>query len=173
VARVLDRTAILPTSPPASDPTNEQWSRHRRLIVAAVLTSLVLAALTLVVAFYETSHRRTNTAARTPIRSHVPSTLPSSSTATITSPANTVAPQPQTIQQLVALLSAHPDAFGSKAHDLRDQLQHVLTKLPRPARKDITHLGNDINHWISRGQLDPTIGAAAIHLLNNPAMSSR
>jgi hypothetical protein len=83
-----------------------------------------------------------------------------------TTPPTTVSRQPQTVADLIGLLSANSSAFGPQAGQLRDQLQRLLVHPAGRGGKDVTKLVADINQWVASGELDPAIGAAAIRVLS-------
>ncbi|MGQ0803524.1 MAG: protein kinase domain-containing protein [Actinomycetota bacterium] len=84
------------------------------------------------------------------------------STTTTTTPPTTTTPEPQTIDELIALLAADPDAFGEKGEDLLEKLQEVQADQDP---EDAAKLIEEIDKWVSEGQLDPETGALAQELL--------
>jgi hypothetical protein len=76
-------------------------------------------------------------------------------------PTTTTTPTPQTISELIALLSANPGAYGEKGPDLLDKLGEVSGGDSKEAAK----LLDEINKWTAEGELDPAIGAVAQRLV--------
>jgi serine/threonine protein kinase len=92
-----------------------------------------------------------------------PSTTTSTTTTTTTTtPPTTTTPLPQTVDELVALLAANPDAFGEKGTDLLDKLQEAQGEQDG---EKAAKLIDEIDKWVGEGQLDPEIGALAQQLL--------
>jgi hypothetical protein len=92
-----------------------------------------------------------------------PSTTTSTTTTTTTTtPPTTTTPVPQTVDELVALLAANPDAFGEKGTDLLDKLQEVQGEQDG---EKAAKLIEEIDKWVGEGELDAEIGALAQQLL--------
>ncbi len=87
---------------------------------------------------------------------------PTTSSSTTTSTTTTTTPVPDTIDELIALLAANPEAFGEKGDDLLDKLQEVQDD--QDAEK-AAKLIEEIDKWVDEGQLDPDVGALAQELL--------
>jgi hypothetical protein len=130
-------------------------------VLTAVLVTLLIALISLTSGNDRVPSSRARAAASS--APTVPTTIPVTTVPT-TLPAK-VRTQPQTIADLVALLSANPTAFGLQANQLRDRLERLLVHSPGRGGKDVAKLISDINHWVANGELDPTIGASAVRVL--------
>jgi serine/threonine-protein kinase len=71
---------------------------------------------------------------------------------------------PTTIDELIALLAASPGLFGERRSDLLESLID-LQEHPDPNGKRVERLVNDIEKWVSDGELDPVIGALTLNIL--------
>jgi serine/threonine-protein kinase len=101
----------------------------------------------------------------TPATTRPSTTLPATTLPTRTLPATTVPATPQTLTQLAALLAARPGSYGTRSDDLRAALVPYLTGSTATA-KDTERLVKQIGDWVRKGELDATIGATAIRLLD-------
>jgi hypothetical protein len=155
-----DPQPTTPSRQPLSAPT-KGTKRHRwaRVAVLAALLGAIAAALIAFTGTHDNASTQRGSATSTRATT-VPTTVPT-----------TVRSQPQTIQDLIALLRANPSAYGIRANDLRDRLQQVLTDPPGRSRQDAASLITDIGTWVSRREIDPTVGATAIRLLSGTATS--
>jgi hypothetical protein len=74
---------------------------------------------------------------------------------------------PRTIGSLVDLLGASPGGFGERGSKLLDELAKIQgddgSGRDGPGRS--SRLQRDIQRWMARGELDPTIGTYALEVL--------
>src|SRR5262249_37322907 len=87
-------------------------------------------------------------------------------TTTPTLPPTLVPQGPQTLDQLIALLAANPTKYGTRGTEL---LSRLLSFRTSPSSAGASRLISDITTWTSRGELDRTIGTAAIRILTPSA----
>ena len=87
-----------------------------------------------------------------------------------TEPPPTTAPSPQTIDELIALLAADPDAHGEKGEDLLEKLQELQEK-PGEQGKKAAELIGEVDQWVADGELNQDIGSLANQLLDPLAQS--
>jgi serine/threonine protein kinase len=153
------------SSPPRAATVAPRRRRSRTLARFVVLTAVLVTLLIALISLTSGNDRVPSSRARAAASSAptVPTTIPVTTVPT-TLPAK-VRTQPQTIADLVALLSANPTAFGLQANQLRDRLERLLVHSPGRGGKDVAKLISDINHWVANGELDPTIGASAVRVL--------
>jgi serine/threonine protein kinase len=150
------------TAPPPSTPLPPVGAARRRrawLIAALAAAALIALVLALTGGGSPSHHQATTT--QSPNTGTNP---PATQAATATSPSTTNPPTPQTIAQLAALLASNPTGYGPMGPDLLHRLEDLQTQ-----PKDQTHKASDtikqIQHWISMGKLDATIGQLAINVL--------
>ena len=143
------RTEVMPaTTPTPGAPRRSRWPWA------------VLAVLALVGAFMIAWALANRDDGTDPTIAAEPTTT--SSTTTTTTPPTTTTPEPQTIDELIALLAADPDAFGEKGEDLLDKLQEVQDEQDG---EKAAKLIEEIDKWVDEGQLDPEVGSQAQQLL--------
>lgn len=87
-----------------------------------------------------------------------------------TEPPPTTAPSPQTIDELIALLAADPDAHGEKGEDLLEKLQEIQEK-PGEQGKKAAELIGEVDQWVADGELNRDTGSLANQLLDPLAQS--
>jgi serine/threonine-protein kinase len=151
------KTAVLPVSVP---PPPGRPSRARRpwvAVVAAFIAVAVLALVTFALANRDDSDSPTGPAAAST----------TSAPTTTTEPPTTTTGPPQTIGELISFLGANPGAFGEKETDLLGKLAEAQQD-PEEAAKLI----DEIDKWVSKGELDPAIGSIAQSLLAPLASSA-
>jgi hypothetical protein len=82
------------------------------------------------------------------------------------------APGSQSIDELIAVLSSNPDAFGEKGKNLLKELIDLAQNGNWGGRS--AKLAEEINKWVAQGKLDATIGSDAMrHLGAIPAERER
>ena len=124
------------------------------VLVGALLLALVAGAI---VGLTGNNDPLPNPSAQEPIVTTTPPTLPA-----------TLVPQiPQTLDQLIALLAANPSKYGTRGPELLSRLQAFRGA---PSSDSATRLIADVTSWTNRGELDSTIGTAAIRILT-PSVS--
>jgi hypothetical protein len=89
-----------------------------------------------------------------------------------TEPPPATAPRPQTIDELVALLAANPDAHGEKGEDLLEKLQELQEK-PGEQGKKAAELIGEVDKWVADGELNQDTGSLANQLLDPLARQSQ
>jgi serine/threonine-protein kinase len=90
--------------------------------------------------------------------------FPSVSVDPPTQPPVTTTTLPTTIDGLIAMLTANPDAFGTRSGDLLEGLIKLRDK-PDPKGKQAEHLARDIEKWVSNGELDASMGQLTLNIL--------
>jgi hypothetical protein len=90
--------------------------------------------------------------------------LPSISVDLPTLPPTTTTTRPTTLDGLIAMLTANPDAFGARRGDLLVRLLE-LRDHPDPKGKRAERLARDVEEWVANGELDSTTGALALTIL--------
>jgi serine/threonine-protein kinase len=90
--------------------------------------------------------------------------VPSASAVVTTLPPTTTTTIPTTIDGLIALLAADPTQYGTRGPDLLEALLRIRDH-PDPKGKQTERLVDDIEEWVADDELDPSIGALALHIL--------
>jgi eukaryotic-like serine/threonine-protein kinase len=151
-------TAALPPTPPPRDRGRARWAMAG-LAGAGIVLILVLLAL---------AQRDGDDATSTPdpAASTTPGTTSETepTTTPTTEPPPTTAPSPQTIDELIALLAANPDAHGEKGEDLLEKLQEVQEKPGKQGKKAAELIG-EVDQWVADGELNQDTGSLANQLL--------
>ncbi len=158
-----------PTAAPTGGPTEVMASTTpprppgRRRWVWAVLAALALVGAFMIAwALANRDDGTGPTIAADPTTSSTTTTTTTTTTPPTTTPPTTTTPEPQTIDELIALLAANPDAFGEKGEDLVGKLEEVQAD---GDPEDAANLIEEIDKWVAEGQLDPEIGSQAQQLL--------
>ena len=175
-AMPVEETRVLaPVPGPA--PARPPARRHRRwpwVVAAAFVVGALVAGLVALTGSGSGSGPQATVAPTTlttpaTVTATVPPTVPPTTvpprTVPTTLPRVTVPTTPQTLAQLAALLAARPGVYGARAEDLRRALAPYLTGAPASA-KDVAGLVKQIGDWVKKGQLDATVAATAVRLLD-------
>jgi eukaryotic-like serine/threonine-protein kinase len=161
-------TKVLPSAAPMR-PSPHPPGRRRWPWVALAVLALVGAFLIAWALANRDDDNDPTIAAEPTTTSSTPTTTTTPPTTTTTPPTTTMTPVPDTIDELIALLAANPGAYGEKGEDLMKKLQEVQEKQNgEEARKLI----EEIDKWVSGGELDGEIGALAQQLLTPVASQS-
>ena len=99
------------------------------------------------------------------------STAPPTTAPPATPPPATISTTPNTIADLIAILTPNPDAYGNRGSNLLAKLNQLQSQ--RATRPDTdshvidqaSSLSQDVDKWLQEGRLDATIGADAKRLL--------
>jgi serine/threonine protein kinase len=145
------KTAVLPTAARPVPADRPPRSRPPWVVVAAAFAAVALIALIT----YALANRDDSDP---PVASANTSTTEATTT---TAPTTTTAGPPQSIAELIAFLS-NPSAFGEKGPDLLDK---VVELQAQPDPEKAAKLIEEIDKWVSEGELDATIGTTARNLL--------
>jgi serine/threonine-protein kinase len=133
------------------------------LVAAAVVVVLTVAAALL------TGGGGDSPAPRATVTT-VPTTRPAPTTTT--PPPSVTLGSVQTLQQLAALLAAHPGVYGARSADLLAQLNQFLARDSVPTKKEASNLIEQVQGWVAQGQLDRSVGSTAARLLTPYARTS-
>jgi eukaryotic-like serine/threonine-protein kinase len=160
-------TAVLPAAAPP--PTRPRRDRRRaRWVVAGLAGAGIVLLLVLLALAQRDGDDVTSTRDTTPgaTSETEPTTTPT------TQPPPPTAPTPQTIDELIALLAANPDAHGEKGEDLLEKLQELQEK-PGEQGKKAAQLIGEVDKWVADGELDQDTGSLANQLLAPLARESQ
>jgi len=152
-ATVPNQTRALPIAPSPGFPS----PRRRRwpwLLVAA----LVAAGSTGLVLALGGGDEPQRSATATPRQ-----TAPAPPTLSPTT-ATTLPQVPQTVDELIALLSTDPEAFGEKGPDLLKELIELRDR-PDASGKRAERLVEHVQEWVEKGELPPDLGTLVQALL--------
>ncbi len=150
-------TAVMPAE--AAIPPRKPTRKRSRWWIAAAIPVLFALGVGLGLALVDRSDDEPGASidATTPTTPTTPVTEAPTTTA---APTTTTTPAPQTIGELIALLTANPAASGEKGPDLLDKLGEVGGDGEKAAK-----LVEEIDKWVANGELDPEIGTTAQRLL--------
>jgi len=153
------RVKPVPAPKPKPKPEKAAPGRAKRPVWPWVLAGALLLVLIAGVTAALTGDdgpNRNPLVAQEPVVTTTPPTLPAS-----------LVPQvPQTLDQLIAALAANPSKYGARGPELLARLRSFAAA---PSSGGASHLITDVNTWMGRGELDRTIGNAAVAILSPSA----
>jgi hypothetical protein len=77
---------------------------------------------------------------------------------------------PRNLSELAALLAARPDGYGKRTADLQKKVGELVAG-DKVKDGDAEKLAKDVGKWITKGEIEPTVGAAAVNLLADYALA--
>lgn len=84
------------------------------------------------------------------------------SVGSVREPPERTGPAPDSVEALLAVLGADPDAFGDAGPELRDRLLELADLNGRGRRDAAARLADDAARWIDEGRLDPALGMQTV-----------
>jgi serine/threonine-protein kinase len=160
-------TAVL-AAPRRAPRTRPSRPRRGALVAIATVLLLALGIGLLAAGLGGSGDPRPSAAAGTePTTASSPTTAVAVTIPPATAPATTpttTAARPQSVGELLALLTNDPDGYGRRGRELFERLAR-LQQDPKHASRDAEKLLDELDKWVERGEISPTVAAIAAGIL--------